>query len=199
MNSLKIAAICLLLLPFCGCDPVASFYPLGNEQQAVLDARVLGEWKGVKPENDLMIQIAESQDKTYLVKFTEQEKGSGKVEEVRCAGRLINLDDRLFFDLFDFEAAGNSKLEEQDYPLRMYMHSFMRVDFDGDAVKFAFLDDEELDKKVEAKAIDLPLLKRDGTILLAAQTPVLRKVMAQIGGDQTLWEDLGTYHRAATP
>ena len=69
------------------------------------------------------------------------------------------------------------------------MHFFGRVKLEGDTLNIALLDDEQFQKKVAGKHPDLPLLERDGDILLVADTKTIQRILASVAEDSELWGD----------
>jgi hypothetical protein len=81
----------------------------------------------------------------------------------------------------------------------IFMHFFARLYLDGDTLKLAFLDDEEFEKKVLKKEIDLPILKRGKTILLTAETPKIQQELSRFVEDKDLWGDDTVMLRKSAP
>jgi hypothetical protein len=198
MKILRIAAIIALLLPACSCVPLSSFFPLWDEQHAAFEAHLLGEWLDKNSNDDGVLRFTEAAGKTYQVAYTEKEKNSGKIVEIVYTAKLVRLEKHLFLDLIGDETSINKRLGEE-YQSMILTHFFYRLDLDGDTLKLASLDDEKFEKKVLKKEIDLPILKRENTILLTAETSKIQQVLSRFVEDKDLWDNDTVMSRRLAP
>ena len=196
MKTLRVIAIIALLLPAFSCVPIPSIYPLWDEQHSAFEPTLVGVWTHEDPDSNFTMSIAEAKAKTYLITATDKEKNDGKVTESRYATKLVRLEKHLFLDLNADEASIDKSLESEVYPATVLMHFFARLELDGDTIKLAMLDDEKFSKKVLEKKIDLPIIKRDSTILLTAETAKIQQVLSRIAEDKDFWDDDMVLHRA---
>jgi hypothetical protein len=189
MKILRIFAIIALLLPVCSCVPLSSFYPLWDEQHAAFEPKLLGEWLDKDAGSDPVLKFTEAAGKTYQVVYAEKEKDSGKKVESVYTAKLVRLGKHLLLDFIGDEATLDKRGGNEAYQSLVLTHFFVRLNLDGDTLKLAYLDDEKFEKKVLKKEIDLPILKRDDTILLTAETSKIQQALSRFVEDKELWGD----------
>ncbi len=197
MKIFKIAVIIALLLPACSCVPLSSFYPLWDEQHAAFESRLLGEWREKYSSDDGGLKFTELAGKTYLVTL-EEKNNSGKTIEYFYTANLVRLEKHLFLDFISNEASIDKLIAEESHTM-VLMHFFAQINLDGNTLKLALLDDEAFEKKVLKREIDLPLLKREKTILLTAETAKIQQVLSRLAEDKDLWGAPTVMYRVPAP
>jgi hypothetical protein len=174
-----------LLIAFCtSCVPLASLYPLWDEDQVAELPGLVGTW--TEKDSDTLT-FSKATDAAYKLTFT-----SGK-ELSRYEVHAVELDGRFYLDFFpDMDELGKL-LEHEAYLALVPAHFFGNVILDGNSLKLALLDDDKVGKKFGDHAI--PLLKLKDGLLLTAETKEIQKLMIGFADDAELWGETSVFVR----
>lgn len=108
---------------------------------------------------------------------------------------LVKIGDDIFMDL----EAGQSDFNEKVFQSSAWfpVHSFMKMDMDGDQLKLTHFDLDKLNKLFKSNLIRLRHENVDGTILITAQPKELQKFLDKYSEDESVFDDPETYTRVA--
>ncbi|WP_420387674.1 hypothetical protein [Roseivirga sp.] len=106
---------------------------------------------------------------------------------------LTDIGGDLFLDLYaaDGEMAERNVASEVWFPV----HTFMKVDLQGDKLRLIQFDHEKMKRLFESNLVRLRHENVDGSILLTAQTNELRKFIDKYSDDETVFEEAILYSR----
>lgn len=108
---------------------------------------------------------------------------------------LVKIGDDIFMDLFADESDYVDKaMESQSF---FPVHTFMKMDMDGDHLKLTHFDLDKLNKLFKSNLIRLRHENVDGTILITAQPKELQKFLDKYSEDESVFDDPETYTRVA--
>jgi hypothetical protein len=172
MKRLVFCAVTGLLL-LAGCGPPLSVFPWFTEDSWVAAPELIGNWVA---DDDTFLRIAEVNGEKGL-RATLRDGDECPAEfEIHTA----RLGDQLFWDLVpsDHQShdANNDYLEY--HTLRL--HSFARVDVQGDRLRLLFMDTEWLAKRSEAGDLKIDHVMFDGKIpMLTAPSEQLQSFVLE--------------------
>lgn len=108
---------------------------------------------------------------------------------------LVKIGDDIFMDL----EAGQSDFNEKVFQSSAWfpVHSFMKMNIDGDQLKLTHFDLDKLNKLFKSNLIRLRHENVDGTILITAQPKELQKFLDKYSEDESVFDDPETYTRVA--
>jgi hypothetical protein len=188
---MKPALACLILslsLMMSGCTPLSSFYPLWDNEHDGFEPLLAGNWRS-EPDDDSILSVSETPEMAYVITIREPDHTTGREKQSRYNARMVRLGERLFLDFELDEESLSKTLDSEVFPPIVPVHFFGRVKLEGDSLNIALLDDEQFQNNVAGKYPDLPLLKRDGDILLVADTKTIQRILASVAEDSELWGD----------
>ncbi|WP_339607377.1 hypothetical protein [uncultured Roseivirga sp.] len=108
---------------------------------------------------------------------------------------LVKIGDDIFMDL----AATDSDYSDSAFESMVWfpVHTFMKMDMDGDQLKLTHFDLDKLNKLFKSNLIRLRHENVDGTILITAQPKELQKFLDKYSDDESVFDDPETYTRVA--
>ena len=163
-------AVGLFVLTSCG--PPVSVFPLSTEENCVAAPELIGAWVG---DPDAFLRISEIEGKKGLKASWHDENECPAEFEIHAT----RLGDQLFWDFVPSEnqrhQADNDVLEYHTLPL----HSFARVDLQGDKLKLVFMDIEWLADESKSGNLGIAHVMFDGKVpMLTASSEDLRAFVA---------------------
>ena len=176
MKRLVFCAVAGLFLAT-SCGPPLSVFPLFTEETLVSAPELIGDWAG---DPDVSLKISQVDGKKTLRASWHEENECPAEFEIHA----VRLGDRLFWDWTPSEhqshETDNDVLEYHTLPL----HSFARVDVEGDRLRVAVMDYDWLTKQIESGKVKLDHVMLDGKIpLLTASTEDLQAFFAENAGN----------------
>ncbi len=169
------AAMCVALTGLAllsSCGPVFSIHPWYTDKDIVFEPRLLGTWFDPTDTNDHdEFVIEKSGGNAYTITLTDPEKKPTEANSFEA--HLFRLGDHLFLDATqsDIQVAG----ENVDV-YAVSGHMLARVSLDGDVLNLSFLDDDWMQKGLQAGTISIRHEDQDdGTPVLTATTAELQK------------------------
>ncbi|MBP1610970.1 MAG: hypothetical protein H6Q04_3205 [Acidobacteria bacterium] len=195
MKILRIVTIMVLLVPVCGCVPIQSFYPLWDEQHAAFERCLVGDWVYADSDKEAELSFVKSEKEAYLATYTEKERRKGTTQKSCYEAKLVKLGEYLFIDFASDEDSIGERMEEEVFQPLFPMHFFARIEVNDDILKLALLDDDRLKRKISDEEIDLPILEKDGEVILTAETARIQQVLQQFAGGEDLWDEIMELHR----
>lgn len=192
-----LAVVCLalvVLLPGC---IVQSLHPLCTEEQLVFEPGLVGVWEQ-GGEGGTALTFERGEGKMY--RLTWEERG----ETARLVARLVKLGGTTYLDLTaeSFDEAGDQLV---DLPLvtalhLVPVHSFWRIQLEGDELGMAMLNVEWLCEQIKEGKVVIehePVEDEEDVIvlLLTAETEDLQKLLVDHGDDPDAFLDPGRFER----
>jgi len=175
----KIAMIIMIGLStlVIGCIP--SLHPLYTDQDVIFDPLLVGEW-----ENDGGKQtwtFAKSGDNAYSVIFVGRDEKKGEF-----LVHLVKVGDHQFLDFFPQKP----DLPQNDFYKGhlMPVHTFMRVDRQGDSLELSFLKPDWIRDYLRAHPEAIKHEEVDNSILLTAQPKQLQAFVLENGDSPEAWD-----------
>ena len=205
MMDRKLVGLLVAVVVLAGCIPL-SLHPFYHERDVEFEEWLLGEW-GVESE-DTAFAFERADDDAYRL-TVHAVSGDGQERWVFEA-HLFELGDRLFLDLVradSFEDVGGrievdeAKLDREaldDYvePLgnwaffQVPAHTFVKIERDGDTLRYAWMDAEWLEDALDAKKVRIDHVKlADDRLLLTASTCKLRRFVKKHAGNPDAYSD----------
>lgn len=138
--------------------------------------------------NDLTKPVGYNIDKKSYI-MTIVDNG----ELVQYGLHLVKIGDDIFMDL----AATDSDYSHAAIGSMVWfpVHSFMKMDIEGDQLKLTQFDLDKLNKLFKSNLIRLRHENVDGTILITAQPKELQKFLDKYSDDESVFDDTETYTR----
>jgi hypothetical protein len=173
-----------------GCVPVWSLHPLFDEQHLVFDEKLLGTFEA----EGVTWEFTRAEDpNTYQLIYTAVSKEDPNILKGLFEVRLVNLDNRLFLDIFPKEAPwGDEKeLNRTKWPFNSFfmlpVHTFIKVEISESDLKLRLTDDENLKKllKADPNAVKYELV--DNTPVLTASTQQLQSFVLKFADGNQLF------------
>ncbi len=190
MKRTGLAGVLMLAAFVSGCGPLASLYPLWDNDHLTANPGLIGTWIS---DDDDVLKISAAGDLKYSVTFANSDGVS------RYEARLVCLDDRLYLDLFPDAGSLSKLLSAQAYLPVVPTHFFARLSVSRDSLEIALLDEEPLEKMVERGEVDIPLLKWEEGLLLAAETGRVQELLVDFADDEQFWEEAAQFRRHDRP
>lgn len=177
----------LLLIAFCtSCVPLASLYPLWDEDQVAELPGLEGTWTEKGGDT---LTFSKDADAAYKLTFA-----SGK-ELSRYEVHSVELNGKFYLDFFPDMGELEKILEHEAYLPLIPAHFFGSVILNGDSLKLALLDDDRVEKKSVSGDLAIPLLKFKDGLLLTAETKEIQKLMTGFAEDAELWGETSVFVR----
>ncbi len=190
MKTTGLAGMLMLTVLFSGCGPLASLYPLWDRDHLISEPGLIGTWIS---DEDEVLKIVDAGNLKYGVTFADGDGVS------RYEARLVCLDGRLYLDLFPDAESLSHLLSAQAYLPVIPTHFFARVSVSSATLEIALLDEETLARMVDRGEVDIPLLKWEEGLLLAAETGRVQELLVRCSDDERFWEEAAQFHRRGSP
>lgn len=164
----------LVALTLCMAGCVPSVYSLYRQQDLIVDDSLGGTWRqdSGADQGIEMTLTRSNRGKAYLLAYTNNNEHIGEF-----LAHLVELDGVRYFDLFPVTPANFSEADLDDVALlyrrmRISVHSFFRVEIEGETMQVSFLNLGWLTEYLAAnpEAVDHVRLEGNGGILLTADT-----------------------------
>ncbi len=186
MKAIRFAAAFTLLLLCSSCVPLASFYPLWDQDHAAVVPGLEGTWLDSDGGTLKMVTVAAGQ---YAATYTDEDGVSQyEVHTVALGGKF-------YLDFYPDEKAVEKLLKGTAYFSLVPAHFFARIEVAGDSLQLALLDDDKVEKRAQKGDLVIPLLKRGDQYLLTAETAPLQRLMEQFADDPSVWGENETFTR----
>jgi hypothetical protein len=174
MRALLIPCLAFCSLALSGCHVAYSVHPLANNEDAVDEPALVGQWAGTDGSNArLCIQKADAS--TYTMVVSESDPKSDKDPKLVEAYQvtLVRLDDQLFADIVAKGQAVNGT--DIDPPAgALYHHVIVKLDLTDSDVRYTVLDPAAIREANQQGYAPLGFIEIDDGILLTAPTEELR-------------------------
>ena len=169
----------VLSILLCGCVP--SLYPLYTDEDVIFDPNLVGVWS----EKDAKDKWAFSQEdnKTYKLVYTDEKGLPGEF-----IVHLVNVQDRLFLDLFP----ADPNLKENDFYKAHLLpaHTFMKVEHINATLRMAPMNPDWLNKYLEDHPDAIAHEKVDDRIVLTAKPKVIQAFLIKNEKTEGLFGDM---------
>jgi hypothetical protein len=181
MRSSLVVALPLLLVALTGCVP--SLHPLYTAKDVIFDAALAGTWRS--EEGDTW-QITGAPNDAYDVLVV------ANGEPARLEGHLIRVGEERYLDLYPAEPDFRNEFYA-GHLLRV--HHFVRVRQKEDALEVAVLDENWLEKQLDAKRYSVRHEKIGDDYLLTAPPAALQAFLREVAADAEAFGDSALYRR----
>lgn len=181
-----------LLLFLSGCV-VFSFYPLYTEKDLFANDLLVGEWL----DGDSSVwkfdfnykgkRLSENRDSTaFILQF--KQKGQSEFENEKMIVHIVKLGGTHFLDFYASEYLDKKELTVLNFHL-MPVHSFAKLDINGDKAVIRWFDPKWLQKLIEQNRIRIHHENSGDYILLTAQPAELQKFVLKYVNSVEAFED----------
>jgi hypothetical protein len=168
---MRLAAALLTAVLAAGC--VYSIQPLYTNADLELMPALAGTWGGESPL--VRLTIAEQPDSTYLLIYTDE---AGKTD--RFIGHLTGIGPLRVLDV-EPERSGGDHGDSYESQL-LSLHAFFVIDRADRWLRVRTLEADSLRAWAEAHPDAVPLVEREGTLVLTAGTADLRRLVTTLAG-----------------
>lgn len=179
----------LLAVMLGGCVPIVSLYPLYNENDAILEEKLLGQW--IQDSNETSWQFVRpdpnSADYRLILSDEEQHKGL-----FTC--RFTKISDKLFLNVFPAESPwgtedNNSLPWHYNVFFMIPAHTCIRVDSIEPKLVLCLLYEDKVNKILEQKPESISHLIINERLVLNAPTEQLRSFISEHAADEDLFKE----------
>jgi len=182
MRSLKLTLALGLVVLLAGCVP--SLHPLYTEEDLVYDSALVGTWTGAEGEDTWTFR--KLGDTAYDLIYTEEGVPA------RFEAHLVQVGEFLFLDTYP----GEPDIKNDFYLIHIIpAHIFLRIEIEGDVLRYAMLDLDWLKKMITEKKVDILHEEMEGGILLTAPPKELQAFFAKYAEDEKAFPDPQELHR----
>lgn len=153
-----------------------------------VESNKLEEGDGIfSKRKDFQLSGHNTSEKSYKMTVSSD----GKIEVYLA--HLVDIDGELFMDLFPAVEYSSNPFSENYFPV----HTFMKIQVNGDLLDFTFFDLEKLNKLFESNLIRMRHENVDGQILITAQPKEIQKFLGKYSDDESVFDDTERYVRIA--
>ena len=201
MKTKRVAIYCLAAL-VAGCVPVVSLHPLFTKDDIAFDEKLLGVWVEDVNSPDASWEFARITEeeasnlpddlksefkRVYRLNIVDDEGHRGSL-----AACLVKLGSRTFLDVLpDTLPSGERDIEKAKLLYNAFLllrvHTFLRVDSIGDALKMRLTDDDAFKKLTEAEPQAVKFTEVDDRFILTASTKELQAFVTKYADDSRLF------------
>ncbi|MGH9773926.1 MAG: hypothetical protein ACRD50_03150 [Candidatus Acidiferrales bacterium] len=173
----------LLVVVLASCVPVISLQPWYMEKDVIYEPELEGSWSALddqgKPDVGTTLTIARDGGNGYNFSYTEKEAPNVKIT---YSLHVFRVGEREFVD----SVGGDSFYKDHrlDDQMKLGVHMAGKIKVEKDAVHIQMLDDEWLDKEIEAKRVLIRNESSGSTHLLTASTAELRELLTKNAADE---------------
>jgi hypothetical protein len=174
-----LAGVVVALVSLASCVPVFSVHPLYTERDIAFDPQLVGTWIDPKDPAHTVAVFERLNTNAYTISLTDPAKQPSQVETYQA--HLVKLQGHLFIDAVqsDIKVGGDNILV-----LAVGAHMFGRIWLGPDELKMSFLDDEWIEKAIQAGTISIRHeTSDDGTPILTATTAELQTFVSDHADD----------------
>jgi len=150
-----------------GCTTLMSLQPLYGDDEAVTEPRLVGTWT---TEGGTLTVSADGAG--YDVQFADTSREANQGERLKV--RLVNLHGTLYADMVDAAAACG---------ICVPAHLISVVSIDGDDLRLYPLDSDCFADRARQQKLPVTRTRSPDAVILLAETPELRKFLADVAGD----------------
>ncbi len=191
----------LLAGTLAGCVPVMSINPLYDNQTLAFDEKLLGMFEA----KDVTWEFTRSQDpNVYQLIYTAESKDDPNVLKGIFEARLVNLDGRLFLDIFPKEApwGDEDELNRLKWPIDSFfmipVHTFVKVAISESQLKIWLTDDDKFDELIKADPNAVRYESVKGIPVLTSQTGQIQLFVLKYADDDRLFPNENIMTRKAS-
>ena len=182
MHAAKLMFALGLALLLAGCVP--SLHPLYTEEDLVYDSALVGTW--IEAEGEDTWTFLKLGDAAYDLIYTEERVPA------RFEAHLVQVGEFLFLDTYP----GEPDIKNDFYLIHIIpAHIFLRIEIEGDVLRYAMLDLDWLKKMISEKNVDIEHEEMEGGILLTARPKELQAFLAEYAEDEKAFPDPQELHR----
>jgi hypothetical protein len=166
-----------------GCLPMPSLYPLVESGEGLEVPGLVGDWG----DSTDAIRITRTAAGDYVLRDLGPDSSSGDFK-----ARFARIDGRLFAD---FRPDLGSPDRLIDVSFSWPLHMIFRVEFAGDSLRLAFLDDEWVAGAVRRGRLKVRHEEPEGELILTEKPPGLRKMVGRIANEPAAFDTTGGFLR----
>ena len=182
MRAAKLMFTLGLVLLLTGCVP--SLHPLYTEEDLVYDPALVGTW--TEEESEDTWTFRKIGDTAYDLIYTEEGVPA------RFEAHLVKVGEFLFLDTYP----GEPDIKNDFYLIHIIpAHIFLRIEIEGDVLRYAMLDLDWLKKMISEKKVDIGHEEMEGGILLTAPPKELQEFFIKYAEDDKAFPDPQEIHR----
>jgi hypothetical protein len=182
MRALKLTVALGLVMLLAGCVP--SLHPLYTEEDLVYDPALVGTWTEEDSEDTWTFR--KLGDTAYDLIYTEEGVPA------RFEAHLVQVGEFLFLDTYP----GEPDIKNDFYLVHIIpAHIFLRIEIEGDVLRYAMLDLDWLKKMIAENKVDIRHEEMEGGILLTAQPEELQTFLAKYAENEKAFPDPQELHR----
>ena len=182
MRAAKLMFTLGLVLLLTGCVP--SLHPLYTEEDLVYDPALVGTW--TEEESEDTWTFRKIGDTAYDLIYTEEGVPA------RFEAHLVKVGEFLFLDTYP----GEPDIKNDFYLIHIIpAHIFLRIEIEGDVLRYAMLDLDWLKKMISEKKVDIGHEEMEGGILLTAPPKKLQAFLSKYAEDEKAFPDPRELHR----
>ena len=178
-----------LAMALAGCEPVQSVYPFFDGKEVIFEPRLVGQWKLVDGDttfNLSFVRAAETSndyDVIYSLRDDSSNQDEPREAEYSLEGRLFKVSDVPYLDLFSrsitLKPRGDTLHWKVDSGLfTAPTHTVYRLWLDGDQLKLAHLDDNQVRSFVHEKDLKVAAESTDFFLLIAPTRELQSQILA---------------------
>ncbi|MFH1369807.1 MAG: hypothetical protein ABII09_00740 [Planctomycetota bacterium] len=186
----KKAIFYLLAGVLAGCVPVMSLHPLYDNQTLVFDEKLLGTFEA----DGVTWEFTRAKDpNAYELIYTAVSKDDPNILKGLFEVRLVNLDNRLFLDIFPKKGpwGDEEELNRTTWPLNAFLmipvHTFAKVKISESQLRIQLTDDEKFKEIVKSVPNAVKHESVNGTPVLTGSTPQLQSFVLKFADDDRLF------------
>ncbi len=186
MKFIRLLPALPLLVLCASCVPLASYYPLWDQDHAAVLPGLEGIWVDA---DGSTLKFDKGDAAAYAAIYTSKD-GVSLYET-----HVVALDGKFYLDFYPDNEATEKLFKGAAYPSLIPVHFFARIVLDGDSLQLALLDDDKVETRAQAGDLVVPLLKNEDELLLTADTKALQQLMSRFGDDPSVWGEDQTFNR----
>lgn len=186
MKTIRLLPLLMVVLSCSACVPLASFYPLWDNDHVADLPGLEGIW--ADPEGGILT-VAKGTGTSYTATYSNaKERSAYEMHAVQLNGKH-------YLDFCPDEQALENRLKGEAYLPLVSAHIFAQIVLQGDSLELSLLDDEKTEAKVGVNNPAAPILKGERGMLLTADTKAIQKLMRGLGDDPSVWSEKSTFTR----
>lgn len=183
MRTWMLALVAVVAFSTAGCLPVPSLYPLVEEEKSLAVPGIVGEWR----DSSMTVRFDLERGTRYTMTLADSADSSSRytVLFARFGGRL-------FADMI----ADTKTLPGGDQsPWLWPMHLLYRVDFAGDSLRLAFLDDKWVAEALARRHLKVRHEEPRAGLVLTEKTEGLQRLIGRIANEDAAFDSSAAFLR----
>jgi hypothetical protein len=187
---LQISVALGMALALSGCEPVQSVFPFFDSREVIFEPRLVGQWKLVNGSTTLnlsFVRAAKNSDDyaaTYSIRDDSSKDEEAREAEFSLEGHLFKISDVPYLDVVSrgitLKPMGDRLHWEVNSGLFIApTHTVYRVWLEGDQLKLAHLDDDQVSRFVHEKDLKVAAESTDFFLLIAPTQALQSQVLAK--------------------